>query len=140
MEGGRAMSTIYVDSWPRQINVHGGILSNPSPEQCREHGYELRTDAMREAERQAAEEASRNAPYEISKLRLVEAFDAIGKLDEFLAFLSSDADMKLYWDTATTLDSDHPMVQAATQSISQAFGLTEEQVDAIMRSARRVGI
>ena len=130
------MSTIYVDSWPRQINVTGGILSNPSPEQCREHGYELRTDEMREAERQAAEEASRNAPYEISKLRLVEAFDAIGKLDEFLTFLSSDADMKLYWDTATTLDSDHPMVQASAQSIAQGFGLTAEQVDTLLRSAR----
>ncbi len=75
------MSTIYVDSWPRQINVHGGILSNPSPEQCREHGYELKTDEMREAER-----------------------------------------------------------QAAAQSIAQGFGLTEEQVDAIMRRARRGGV
>lgn len=130
------MSIRYVDSWPKQIGVPGGELVNPSPEQCREHGYELKTDAMREAERLAAEEASRNAPYEISNLRLVEAFDDIGKLDEFLAFLSSDADMKLYWDTATTLDSDHPMVQAAAQSIAQGFGLTAEQVDTLLRSAR----
>ena len=130
------MSTIYVDSWPRQINVHGGILSNPSPEQCREHGYELKTDAMREAERLAAEEASRNAPYEISKLRLVEAFDAIGKLDEFLTFIASDARMELFWETATTLDSDHPMMVQASVAISQEFGLTEEQVDTLLRSAR----
>ena len=130
------MITIYVDSWPRQINVHGGILSNPSPEQCREHGYELRTDAMREAERQAAEDAARNAPYEISKLRLLEAFGSIGKRAEFLAFLSSDADMKLYWDTATTLDSDNPMMVQAAVAISQAFGLMEEQVDTLLRSAR----
>jgi len=134
------MSIRYVDSWPKQIGVPGGTLVNPSPEQCREHGYELKTDAMREAERLAAEEASRNAPYEISKLRLLEAFDAIGKRAEFLAFLSSDADMKLYWDTATTLDSDHPMVQAAAQSIAQGFGLTEEQVDDLLRSARRGGV
>lgn len=130
------MSIRYVDSWPKQIGVPGGTLVNPSPEQCREHGYELRTDAMREAERQAAEEASRNAPYEISKLRLLEAFDAIGKLDEFLTFIASDTRMKLFWDTATTLDSDHPMVQAAAQSIAQGFGLTAEQVDTLLRSAR----
>ena len=130
------MSIRYVDSWPTKIGVPGGELINPSPEQCREHGYELRTDEMREAERQAAEEAASAAPYEISKLRLLEAFDAIGKLDEFLTFIASDARMKLFWDTATTLDSDHPMVQAAAQSIAHGFGLTAEQVDTLLRSAR----
>ena len=69
-------------------------------------------------------------------MRLVEAFDAIGKLDEFLTFIASDARMKLFWDTATTLDSDHPMVQAAAQSIAQGFGLTAGQVDTLLRSAR----
>ena len=134
------MSIRYVDSWPTKIGVPGGELINPSPEQCREHGYELKTDAMREAERLAAEEASRNAPYEISKLRLVEAFDAIGKLDEFLTFIASDARMKLFWDTATTLDSDHPMVVQAAVAISREFGLTEEQAGDLLRSARRGGV
>lgn len=131
------MSIRYVDSWPTQIGVPGGELINPSPEQCRAHGYELKTDAMREAERLAAEEAARNAPFEISKLKLVEAFDTLGKRAEFLAFVAADAEMKLYWDTATTLDSDHPMVVQAAAAIAQAFGLSAEQVDALLRSARR---
>jgi hypothetical protein len=99
MEGGRAMSTIYVDSWPRQINVHGGILSNPSPEQCREHGYELRTDAMREAERQAAEEAAWAAPYEISKFKLLVALDNAGLFDDVWAFINADPKRRILWDT-----------------------------------------
>lgn len=134
------MSTIYVDSWPRQINVHGGILSNPSPEQCREHGYELRTDEMREADRQAAEDASRNAPYEISKIKLLLALDDAGLFDDVWAFINADPRRRILWDAATALDSDDPMIAEAVSALMTSTGLPFEQVDAIMRSARRVGI
>ena len=130
------MKTVYVDAWPTSISGDFGLTVHPTPEQCRAAGYELRTDEMRLADRLAAEEAARNAPFEISKMKLVEAFDALGKRAEFLAFVAADAEMKLYWDTATVLDSDHPKVAAAAQAISQAFGLSAEQVDALLRSAR----
>jgi hypothetical protein len=134
------MSIRYVDSWPKQIGVPGGILSNPSPEQCREHGYELRTDAMREAERLAAEEAASAAPYEISKIKLLLAFDDAGLFDDVWAFINADPRRRILWDAATALDSDDPMIAEAVAALMASTGLPFEQVDAIMRSARRVGI
>lgn len=134
------MSIRYVDSWPRQINVHGGILSNPSPEQCRAHGYELRTDEMRDAERQAAEEASRNAPYEISKFKLLVALDDAGLFDDAWSFINADPKRRIFWDAATALDSDDPMIAEAVAALMASTGLPFEQVDAIMRSARRGGV
>jgi len=134
------MSIRYVDSWPKQIGVPGGILSNPSPEQCREHGYELRTDEMREADRQAAEEAARNAPYEISKFKLLLALDAAGLFDDVWAFINADPKRRILWDAATALDSDDPMIAEAVAALMASTGLPFEQVDAIMRSARRGGV
>ena len=134
------MTTKYVDSWPRQINVHGGILSNPSPEQCREHGYELRTDEMREADRQSEEEALRNAPYEISKIKLLLALDDAGLFDDVWAFINADPKRRILWDAATALDSDDPMIAEAVAALMASTGLPFEQVDAIMRSARRGGV
>lgn len=134
------MSIRYVDSWPTKIGVPGGILSNPSPEQCREHGYELRTDAMRESERLTAEEASRNAPYEISKLKLLLALDDAGLFDDVWSFINADPKRRILWDAATCLDSDDPMIAEAVAALMASTGLPFEQVDAIMRSARRGGV
>ena len=134
------MSIRYVESWPRQIGVPGGALVNPSPEQCREHGYELRTDAMREADRQAAEDAARNAPYEISKIKLLFALDDAGLFDDVWSFINADPKRRILWDAATALDSDDPMIAEAVAALMASTGLPFEQVDAIMRSARRVGI
>ena len=134
------MSIRYVDSWPKQIGVPGGILSNPSPEQCREHGYELRTDAMREADRQAAEDAASAAPYEISKIKLLLALDDAGLFDDVWSFINADPKRRILWDAATALDSDDPMIAEAVAALMASTGLPFEQVDAIMRSARRVGI
>jgi hypothetical protein len=38
MERGAVM---IVNQWPTHINIDGGILCNPTPEQCRQAGYEL---------------------------------------------------------------------------------------------------
>ena len=134
------MSIRYVDSWPTKIGVPGGELINPSPEQCREHGYELRTDAMREADRQAAEEAAMAAPYEISKFKLLVALDDAGLFDDVWSFINADPKRRILWDAATALDSDDPMIAEAVAALVDSTGLPFEQVDAIMRSARRVGI
>ena len=134
------MTTKYVDSWPTKIGVPGGELINPSPEQCRAHGYELRTDAMREAERQAAEEAASAAPYEISKIKLLLALDDAGLFDDVWAFINADPKRRILWDAATALDSDDPMIAEAVAALMASTGLPFEQVDAIMRSARRGGV
>jgi hypothetical protein len=115
-------------------------LVNPSPEQCREHGYELKTDAMREAERLAAEEASRNAPYEISKFKLLVALDDAGLFEVVWAYINADPKRRVLWDAATCLDSDDPMILEAVAALQAQTGLTDEQADALMRSARRDGL
>ena len=130
------MSIKYVDEWPDGIAVPGGTLIHPTPAQCRAHGYELKTEEMREAERLAAEEAARSAPFEISKMRLLEAFEAVGLDDAFMAFLEADKRTRRYWYASTTLDSDDPRVVAAGAAIAAAFHLTAEQVDGLLRSAR----
>jgi len=38
MERGAIM---IVNQWPTHINVEGGIICNPTPEQCRQAGFEL---------------------------------------------------------------------------------------------------
>ena len=134
------MSTKYVDSWPTQIGVPGGELINPSPEQCREHGYELKTDAMREAERLAAEDAARNAPYEISKIKLLVALDDAGLFDDVWSFINAVPKQKILCDAATALDSDDPMIAEAVAALMASTGLPFEQIDGIMRSARRGGV
>ena len=59
MEGGWIMTMHYVDQWPRRI----GLIYSPTPEQCREAGYELNVnkpqdviDAENAAEQALAEE------------------------------------------------------------------------------------
>ena len=130
------MSIKYVDEWPGVLVVPGGTLIHPTPAQCRAHGYELKTEEMREADRLAAEEAARSAPFEISRMRLLEAFEAVGLDDAFMAFLESDKHTRRYWYASTTLDSDDPRVVAAGAAIAEALGLTAEQVDGLLRSAR----
>ena len=130
------MSIKYVDEWPRSIAVSGGTLIHPTPAQCRAHGYELKTDEMREAERLAAEEAARSAPFEISRMRLLEAFESLGLDDAFMAFVESDKHRRRFWYASTTLDSDDHRVVAAAHAITKALHLTAEQVDGLLRSAR----
>jgi hypothetical protein len=128
----------YVTRWPERLYTPSGITVRPTPEQCRAAGYELLTPEMIEAARVAAEEAARNEPYEISKLKLLKAFDALGKLDELVAFIEANPRRKLFWDAAMTLDSDDPMILEARAAIQRLVGeLDDATVDAILRSARR---
>jgi hypothetical protein len=88
----------------------------------------------------AAEEAAWAAPYEISKFKLLVALDNAGLFDDVWAFINADPKRRILWDAATCLDSDDPMIAEAVSALMTSTGLPFEQVDAIMRSARRVGI
>lgn len=91
---------IYVDAWPQKI----GLTVNPTPEQCREAGYELSQNKPQDvidAEREAAEhEAADQAAHEalVSGLRaqyreLVHTFCQLAGIPEVDKFETTDTVM-----------------------------------------------
>ena len=70
-----------------------------------------------EEQERLAEEAS-NAPFEISRMKLFEFFDSIGAGDSFIAFIKSSSKIEFMWFSSTVLDSNHPVVVAAMDSIT----------------------
>ena len=127
----------YVDAFPLSIVLDGCIVCNPTAEQCVAAGFALRTAEMRDAEAQAAEQAKAAEPFEISKIKLIEIFEGMGLRDTFLAFIASDEDLSVYWNNSTTLDSNHPKVVSAARAIGEAFSISDEQVNALLRSAQK---
>lgn len=127
----------YVDQWPIHIRTESSLIVNPDPDVCRAHGYELRTEEMREEDRIAAEEAALAAPFEISKFKLLKAFEGMGHLTTIVAFIEADPVRKLFWDAAVALDSDDAMIMDAKTTIQQLVPeLTSEMVESILRSAQ----
>lgn len=127
----------YVDAFPLSIVLDGCIVCNPTAEQCTAAGFALRTAEMRDAEALATEQAKAAEPFEISKIKLIEIFDGMGLRDTFLAFIASDEDLSVYWNNSTTLDSNHPKVVSAASAIGEAFSISDEQVNALLRSAQK---
>jgi len=70
-----------------------------------------------EEQERLAEEAA-NAPFEISRMKLFEFFDSIGAGDNFIAFIKSSPKIEFMWFSSTVLDSNHPVVVAAMDSIT----------------------
>lgn len=62
-------------------------------------------------------------PFEVSKYKLLLELKAIGAFGVFSEFLHADAERKMLWDAAVALDSDNPMVVAASTVLLPAFGL-----------------
>jgi hypothetical protein len=77
----------YVNEWPNQIVTSDGSTINPTPEQCREAGYELESNrppptaeeiaaeqaAVAEAEQQANEQAAQLEQMELARLAAIQA-------------------------------------------------------------------
>lgn len=79
------------------------------------------TTARLEAERLEAErlaEEAANAPFEVSRMKLYAYFESIGAGDAFIAFIKADPKKEFMWFSSTVLDSNHPMVVAAMDSIT----------------------
>jgi hypothetical protein len=70
-----------------------------------------------EEQERLAEEAA-NAPFEVSRMKLYEFFESIGAGDNFIAFIKSDPKKEFMWFSSTVLDTNHPVVVAAMESIA----------------------
>ena len=103
-------------------------------EQKRIDDEAARAEQQRLDDEQAAIDAA-NAPFEVSKFKLVMAFINAGKGAEFRAFIHSDDNMAFLWDAATVLDSDNALVLAALEQIT---GILPEGVTAqeLLRGCR----
>ena len=103
-------------------------------EQKRTDDEFARSEQQRLDDEQAAIDAA-NAPFEVSKFKLIMAFITAGKGAEFRAFIHSDDNMAFLWDAATVLDSDNPLVLAA---LNQITGILPEGVTAqeLLRGCR----
>lgn len=75
-------------------------------------------------------------PYNISKLKLKRAMSSLGKWETFLSILSANSSAYEDFNLAVTLMSDDALVLGMKQVCVQAFGQTEEAVDAMMKSCK----
>jgi hypothetical protein len=78
---------------------------------------EIERQRIIEEQERLAEEAA-NAPFEVSRMKLYEFFESIGAGDNFIVFIKSDPKKEFMWFSSTVLDSNHPMVVAAMESIT----------------------
>ena len=92
--------------------------------------YAAALQADADAAAQAAINAAINASFEVSKFRLCMAFKQAGKLADFMAFITADAERAFMWDAATVLDSDNPMMLAALDQITGILpdGVTAQEL------------
>lgn len=75
-------------------------------------------------------------PFDISKLKLKRALDNMGKWEEFKIILEQNPDYLEEFNLAVTLMSNDTLVILMSQICSQQFGLTEEQVKALLISCK----
>jgi hypothetical protein len=73
-------------------------------------------------------------PYNISKLKLKRAMGSLGKWQDFLAILKSNPDAYEDFNLAITLMSDDPLVIQFKTACIQLLGVTEEQLNDILKS------
>lgn len=71
---------------------------------------------------------------EYSKLKIVEAADALGKLSDLEAILTiAPIRVRMRWQTASTLMGDDPDLLAMVGAIQQAWQLTDEQMAELLK-------
>lgn len=74
--------------------------------------------------------------YEVSKYRIIDQLDALGKLDGFLALINADGKLRARWDAAVVLDSTNALVVQAKAAMTSTLGLSANDVERIMKNAR----
>jgi len=70
-------------------------------------------------------------PKVISKLDLLLVLRELEKVDLFFVWLDASG-LKPYWDAAQVMSTDHPLFAQGVASVSEALGLSEEEVQAIL--------
>ena len=70
-------------------------------------------------------------PKVISKLDLLLVLREMGKTDVFVAWLDASG-LRIYWDAAQLMTTDHPLYEQALESVQEALGLTDEERDEIL--------
>lgn len=70
-------------------------------------------------------------PQTISKLDLLLVLRDMGKTDEFVAWLDQ-CGLRIFWDAAQLMTTDHPLYEQALESVQEALGITDEERDEIL--------
>ncbi len=74
--------------------------------------------------------------FDISKLLLGRAFRGIGQEEAFEAYIASSPTLKRDWERAITLKSDDPLVLSACDMFKQMLGMSQEQIETMLKSCR----
>lgn len=77
-----------------------------------------------------------DAGYEVSKYRIIDQLDTMGKLDAFLELINADGKLRARWDAAVVLDSTNALVVQAKAAMVSKLGIGADDVERIMKNAR----
>jgi hypothetical protein len=136
MERGAVM---IVNQWPKTIETADGIICNPTPDQCRQAGYELYVPPTAEeiAEQERIERERIEAlPFAISKIKLGDAFESLGVIAQFDAYIASNPTTARRYRDAVVLMSDDEMVTSAMGYFKQSLHLDDEQIKLMLKSCK----
>ena len=135
-------------SRPYTLEVAGGVISNPSNTDYHNAGWykfirfvppvgyvkvpstrELMTNVQAFTVTEVFQvELAPDPVYTMSKLKLVQAMDSLGLLDDFLSALQSDATAKLMWDVSVVIDSDNPLVVNFINANKTSLGINDQDI------------
>lgn len=76
-------------------------------------------------------------PLQLNRFKLIEALDKRGLLPAIDAYMAQDAKARWYFTTANVIEENHPILVNAVQTLKQATGVTDEQIQAIYEEARQ---
>lgn len=76
------------------------------------------------------------APFDVSKIKLLDALDAIGLEDALFAFLATDEKLLRRFNAAQVLVSTDPLLVAAIPLFAAASGKSVEEINALLQSSR----
>lgn len=74
--------------------------------------------------------------YEVSKYRIIDQLDTMGKLDAFLELINADGKLRARWDAAVVLDSTNALVVQAKAAMVSKLGIGADDVERILKNAR----
>ena len=75
-------------------------------------------------------------PFQLSKIKLGDAFEALGVIDQFESFIAAEPTRARRYRDAVTLASDDPMVLSACDYFGEKLGMTAEQIGALLEQCR----